>query len=86
MTKEAALALLLGNSEAAAASVRAFDDGELDSAAPVSLYGDAPLTCQFFIEDHALRHSYHHLAKLRRVLAHMSSQGAVDDGTVALAG
>ena len=86
VTKEAALALLLGNSEAAAASVRAFDDGALDNAAPVSLYGDAPLTCQFFIEDHALRHSYHHLAKLRRVLAHISSQGAVDDGTVALVG
>jgi hypothetical protein len=31
----------------------------------VSLNADAPLTCQFFIEDHAMRHSYHHLAKIR---------------------
>ena len=31
-------------------------------AAPVSLYADAPLTCQFVLEDHAVRHSYHHLA------------------------
>jgi len=35
------------------------------SAAPISLYGDAPLTCQFMLEDHAVRHSFHHLAKLR---------------------
>jgi hypothetical protein len=34
----------------------------------VSFYADAPLTCQFFIEDHALRHSYHHLAKIRAAL------------------
>jgi hypothetical protein len=50
------------------------------------LYGDAPLTCQFFVEDHALRHSYHHLAKLRRVLAHMSSEGEEIDGVVAMVG
>jgi hypothetical protein len=31
----------------------------------VSLNGDAPLTCQFMLEDHAVRHSYHHLAILR---------------------
>jgi hypothetical protein len=34
----------------------------------VSLNADAPLTCQFFIEDHALRHSYHHLARIRATL------------------
>jgi hypothetical protein len=37
----------------------------LDRAAPVSLYADAPLTCQFVLEDHAVRHSYHHLARIR---------------------
>jgi len=26
------------------------------------------LTCQFFLEDHAVRHSYHHLARIRKAL------------------
>jgi hypothetical protein len=65
VTKEAALDLLRRNSAAAAAAIRALSDTELDKAAPVSLNADAPLTCQFFIEDHAMRHSYHHLAKIR---------------------
>jgi DinB superfamily len=68
VTKEVALDLLRRNSEAAAAAIRALSDAELDRAAPVSLNADAPLTCQFFIEDHALRHSYHHLAKIRGAL------------------
>jgi hypothetical protein len=65
VTKEAALDLLRRNSTAAAAAVRALSDEELQRAAPISLNADAPLTCQFFIEDHAMRHSYHHLAKVR---------------------
>jgi hypothetical protein len=65
VTKEAALDLLRRNSAAAAAAIRALSDAELDKAAPVSLNADAPLTCQFFIEDHAMRHSYHHVAKIR---------------------
>jgi hypothetical protein len=69
VTKEAALALLAANSSAAAAAIRAFTDEELDRAAPVSLNSDAPLTCQFMIEDHAVRHSYHHLAGIRAALA-----------------
>jgi hypothetical protein len=68
-TKSDALALLAKNSAAAAAAIRAFSDDELDRAAPVSLNGDAPLTCQFIIEDHAVRHSYHHLAGIRAALA-----------------
>jgi hypothetical protein len=68
VTKEAALELLQSNSSAAEAAVRAMTDEQLDSAAPVSLNADAPLTCQFFIEDHALRHSYHHLDKIRAAL------------------
>jgi len=67
-TKEAALELLARNSARAAAAIRALSDAELAEAAPVSLYGDAPLTCQFFLEDHAVRHSYHHLAKIRKAL------------------
>lgn len=42
---------------------------KLDRAAPVSLNGDAPLTCQFMLEDHAVRHSYHHLVRIRAALA-----------------
>jgi hypothetical protein len=68
ITKSAALALLANNSTAAATAVRAFTDDELDRAAPVSLNSDAPLTCQFVIEDHAVRHSYHHLAAIRAAL------------------
>ena len=69
VAKEAALALLKANSAAAAAAIRAFSDEELDRAAPVSLNSDAPLTCQFFLEDHAVRHSYHHLAGIKEALA-----------------
>jgi len=69
ITKESALALLKTNSAAAAAAIRAFTDDELDRAAPVSLNSDAPLTCQFFLEDHAVRHSYHHLARIKAALA-----------------
>jgi hypothetical protein len=68
VTRQAALELLKSNSAAAAAAVRAFSDEQLAQAVPVSLYADAPLTCQFFIEDHALRHSYHHFAKIRAAL------------------
>jgi hypothetical protein len=68
VTKEAALDLLRRNSEAAAAAIRALSDAQLDQAAPVSLNSDAPLTCQFMLEDHAVRHSYHHLARVRGAL------------------
>src|SRR6185369_976848 len=68
VTKEAALALLASNSAAAAAAIRALSDEELDRAASVSLNSNAPLTCQFFLEDHAVRHSYHHLARIKAAL------------------
>ena len=67
-TKAAALELLFRNSTAAAAAIRQLSDAQLATAAPVSLYDDAPLTCQFVLEDHAVRHSYHHLAVIRRAL------------------
>jgi len=68
VTKEAALELLERNSGAAAAAIRALSDEELERAAPASLYANAPVTCQFMLEDHAVRHSYHHLAKIRGAL------------------
>jgi hypothetical protein len=68
VTKEAVLELLRSNSTAAAAAIRALRDDELDRANTVSLNADAPLTCQFMLEDHAVRHSYHHLAIMRGAL------------------
>jgi hypothetical protein len=65
VTKEAALDLLRRHSAAAAAAIRELSDEDLDRAAPVTLNADAPLTCQFVLEDHAVRHSYHHLARIR---------------------
>ena len=72
VTKEAALDLLRLNSTAAAAAIRALRDEDLDRAAAVSLYADAPLTCQFVLEDHAVRHSYHHLARIQSTLQEKS--------------
>jgi hypothetical protein len=72
VSKEAALALLAENSAAAAAAIRALSEHDLDSAAAISLYADAELTCQFVLEDHAVRHSAHHLARLRTTLSSTS--------------
>jgi len=68
VAKQAAIELLWRNSAAAAAVIRQLTDEELDRAVQVSLYGDAPLTCQFVLEDHAVRHSYHHFARIRAAL------------------
>ena len=67
-TKEATLELLRRNSSEAAAAVREFTDEQLDQAAPFSLSFGAPVTAQFVIEDHALRHSWHHLARIRKAV------------------
>jgi hypothetical protein len=64
-SKEDAIDFLCNNSMDAAAAIRAMSDEELDRATPNSLYGDAVLTCQFMLEDHAVRHVWHHLAKIR---------------------
>ena len=76
VTKVAALDLLRRNSAAAAAAIRALSDEELDRAVPVSLYGGAPLTCQFMLEDHAVRHSFHHLVRLYWAVQPQSSVAA----------
>ena len=66
--KQETIELLRRDSHSAAEAVRAFTDEQLDRAAPVSLNADAPLTAQFLIEDHAVRHSWHHLARIKAVL------------------
>lgn len=68
VTRAAAIDLLRHNSASAAAAVRALKDEDLDRAAAASLYSNAPVTCQFMLEDHAVRHSYHHLASIQRTL------------------
>jgi hypothetical protein len=70
VSKADTLALLRRNSKQAAETVRAFTDEQLDGSAPFSLSYGAPVTAQFVIEDHALRHSWHHLAKIRAALGH----------------
>lgn len=65
VTKAAALDLLSQNSRQAAEATRAFSDEQLEQAAPFSLSFGAPVTAQFVLEDHAVRHSWHHLARIR---------------------
>lgn len=62
------LTLLRDNSKVAADRVRNLTDAELDQAEKVSMNADAPLTTQFFIEDHALRHSFTHLESIKKSL------------------
>ena len=65
VTKADALSLLRKNSRDAAAAVRGFSDEQLDGAAPFSLsFGAGHRAVRR--EDHALRHSWHHLARIRR--------------------
>jgi len=68
VTKTEALELLRRNSREASNAVRQFTDQQLDTAAPLSLSDNAPVTAQFVIEDHPLRHSWHHLARIRKSL------------------
>jgi hypothetical protein len=68
VTKDDTIALLRRNSQEAAAAIRQFSDVELDSAAPFSLSFGCPMTAQFVLEDHAVRHSWHHLARIRAAL------------------
>jgi hypothetical protein len=48
--------------------IRGLSDEQLDRASPISLNWDAPLTTQFFIEDHPLSHSFRHLSSIRAAL------------------
>jgi hypothetical protein len=67
-TKADTLALLRKNSREAADAVRKLTDAELDTAAPFGLSYGAPVTAQFVVEDHPLRHPWHHLARIRKAL------------------
>jgi hypothetical protein len=68
VSKQEVLNFLRENSKAAADRVRDFSDADLDTAAAVSLNANAPLTAQFFLEDHAVRHSFQHLKSIREAM------------------
>ena len=68
VTKEEAVHFVEIQSAAAAEAIRQLTDDQLDLAAPVSLNADAPLTTQFFLEDHAVRLSYYHTMRIREAL------------------
>ena len=72
-SRDNTLMLLRKNSMEAAEAVRKMSDAELDRAAPFSLSYGAPVTTQFVIEDHALRHSWHHLSRIRRTFGNTQS-------------
>jgi DinB family protein len=80
--KTETLELLRRNSRAAANAVRALTDGELDQAAPFGLSFGAPVTAQFVIEDHPLRHSWHHLARMRAAVDAKARSVKVPPGVI----
>jgi hypothetical protein len=66
--KDEAIGFLRRNSRAAADAIRVLTDEQLDHAVYFSLSGGAPMTVQFIIEDHPLKHPWHHLARMRVAL------------------
>lgn len=67
-TKSQTLELLRKNAREAADAVRRLTDAELDTAAPLGLSYGATMTAQFVVEDHPVRHPWHHLARIRKAL------------------
>jgi len=67
-TKAESIALLRKNAREAADAVRKLTDAELDTAAPFGLSYGATMTAQFVVEDHPLRHPWHHLARIKKSL------------------
>ncbi|MFN8653781.1 MAG: DinB family protein [Gemmatimonadales bacterium] len=66
--KTEALDLLARNSLEAARAVRKLTDADLTRSVPFSLSFGAPMTVQFIVEDHPLRHPWHHLARIKAAL------------------
>jgi len=63
--KAETLDLLRRNSALAAEAIGALNDEELDRVSPISLNRYIPLSTQYFIEDHPVSHSYHHLMSIQ---------------------
>ena len=64
----AAIALVRENVATAATVVRGLSDEQLDRVAPTDLHWGAPLTVQFFVEQHPIAHPYMHLESIRTAL------------------
>lgn len=67
-TREETLALLHQNSVTAANAIRQLSNEQLDKVAPISLNWDAPLTTQYFIEEHPISHPFRHLMDIRAAI------------------
>jgi hypothetical protein len=68
-TQQEAAELLRRNGAIAADAIRALSDEQLDLVAPNSLHANAPVTTQFWIENHPLAHAYRHLASIRAAIS-----------------
>lgn len=64
--KETTIDLVRTNVVIAAEAVRNLADEQLDRVAPASLNWNAPLTVQFFVEQHPISHPYLHLESINR--------------------
>jgi hypothetical protein len=74
--RDEAIALLRRNAKECAQGVRLLTGEELSRAVPFSLAYGATVTVQFVIEDHPLRHPWHHMARMRATILanHPASQ------------
>jgi hypothetical protein len=64
----AAIALVRENVGTAATVVRGLTDEQLDRVAPTDLHWAAPLTVQYFVEQHPIAYPYMHLESIRAAL------------------
>ena len=67
-TQREAAELLRRNGAIAAAAIRELSDAQLDLAVQRVRRGHAPVTTQFWIENHPLAHAYRHLESIRATL------------------
>ena len=67
-SKQAAIDLIRTNSVVAVDAVRALTDEQLDRTAPNDLHWLAPMTVQFFVEQHPIAHPYIHLQSIKAAL------------------
>jgi len=68
-TKTDTIELLKENSEIIAAVVDELSDEQLDAVGPISINHNAPLSVQFFIEEHPIAHPYYHLDSIKAAIA-----------------
>lgn len=67
--RAAAIDLIRQNVKTAVDAVRELTDEQLDQVATTGLHWQAPLTVQFFVEQHPVAHPYIHLESIKTALA-----------------